>query len=92
MARQENIQEQHAADMISFLDYYRHPIRTGDFILLPKCALLSAQTASDDQPRTGSLGYFQEPYILARVVHGFETREKVRGKFVCVNVMLTIKK
>ncbi|TPP60121.1 hypothetical protein FGIG_04173 [Fasciola gigantica] len=77
--RREDVQEQNASDLISFLDYYRHSIEKGDFVLLPRCALNPEESSLDEHLGTNGPGYFLEPYILAQVVCGTEARGKIRG-------------
>ncbi|VDP65279.1 unnamed protein product [Echinostoma caproni] len=77
--QRENVQEQCAADLISFLDYYRHPIEQNDFVLVPRSSLVSTENLVPNETRFSDSGCFLEPYILAQVVSGFESRGLVRG-------------
>ncbi|CAH8609033.1 unnamed protein product [Heterobilharzia americana] len=68
----ENIQEIHVHELISYLDFHRHPINPGDFVLLPQSA------AHSDHFSHSSDKYYLIPFQVGKVLSGCELRSSIR--------------
>ncbi|KAF7261607.1 hypothetical protein EG68_01081 [Paragonimus skrjabini miyazakii] len=64
----ELIQEVSTCDLLSYIDLYRHSVSHGDYVLVPKSKLKTGG------PETIRTDHFLDPFLLARVIDGQETR------------------
>ncbi|CAI2733968.1 unnamed protein product [Schistosoma spindalis] len=68
----ENIQETHVHELLSYLDFHRHPVDAGDFVLVPQCI-------SNCEELNHSQKHYLIPYYVAKVLSGYESRSSIRN-------------
>ncbi|VDP16868.1 unnamed protein product [Schistosoma margrebowiei] len=68
----ENIQETHVHELLSYLDFHRHPVDAGDFVLVPQCI-------SNCKELNHSQKHYLIPYYVAKVLSGYESRSSIRN-------------
>ncbi|VDP78968.1 unnamed protein product [Schistosoma curassoni] len=77
----ENIQETHVHELLSYLDFHRHPVDAGDFVLVPQCI-------SNCKELNHSHKHYLIPYYVAKVLSGYESRSSIRnGNFHFVMIL-----
>ncbi|XP_018653981.1 hypothetical protein Smp_134450 [Schistosoma mansoni] len=79
----ENIQETHVHELLSYLDFHRHPVDAGDFVLVPQCI-------SDCEELNHSQKHYLVPYYVAKVLSGYESRSSIRNGFTVSDKPLVV--
>ncbi|CAH8868481.1 unnamed protein product [Trichobilharzia szidati] len=82
----ENFQEIHVHELISYLDFHRHPIHPGDFVLVPQSAIIQI----DQCCKHPMDKHFLVPFQLGKVLSGFESRSSCRKAFTLSNIPLEV--
>ncbi|CAH8590586.1 unnamed protein product [Schistosoma turkestanicum] len=79
----ENIQETHVHQLLSYLDFHRHPIDSGDYVLVPQCLPICDQLNTSQK-------YYLIPYCVAKVLSGYESRSSIRNGFTLSDKPITV--
>ncbi|KAK4475747.1 hypothetical protein MN116_001008 [Schistosoma mekongi] len=79
----ENIQETHVHELLSYLDFYRHPISPGDYVLVPQCITNFDQLKNSHK-------HHLVPYHVGKVLSGYESRSSFNKGFTLSDTPNTI--
>ncbi|KAF8566024.1 hypothetical protein P879_05266, partial [Paragonimus westermani] len=80
----ELIQEVSTCDLLSYVDLYRHSVNQGDFVLVPQSKLETEGSVSSRKD------HFLDPFLLARVIDGQESRLTSEGEFCKFNSCMSL--
>ncbi|TNN16859.1 von Willebrand factor A domain-containing 3A [Schistosoma japonicum] len=79
----ENIQETHVHELLSYLDFYRHPINPGDYVLVPQCITNCDQLKNSHK-------HYLVPYYVGKVLSGYESRSSFKKGNTLSDTPITI--